>query len=210
MYKEILSNEELSALLTDNLPADSRESELPPSTARAAVSRDDLEETVAYLQKSVHLLAKRIEQVEEELDHLRRMRNRANRESSPHSGIARVERSGVAAGGASAASEALRTTGAEIRYVELGLPSSSVSQGGEAGGASVGVLWSRGGSAIADMQARLAAADSAFAPLGTSPAPGAGTGAGGHGEAGLRADGPGEQKAATSFEPRSVRHSRKK
>jgi hypothetical protein len=209
MYKEILSNEELSALLTDNLSADSREPELPPSTARTSTYREDLGETVAYLQKSVHLLAKRLEQVEEELDHLRRLRNRANRESSSQSGMARGERSGAAAG-ASATAEALRTPGTEIRYVELGLPPGTASQGGEAGGASVGVLWSRNGSALAGMQARLGVPDSAYALPGTGApygAPGAGSGGGGHG-----ADGPGEQKAAaaTSFEPRSVRHGRKK
>jgi hypothetical protein len=216
MYKDILSKEELSALLTDDAPADARarESGLPPTHAKPAARHEDLEETIAYLQKSVHLLAKRLEQVEEELDHLRRMRNRANRESA--SGPSRAERhAGLPAGvisvgstGASAASEALRSSGAEIRYVELGLPSGAASQGGEAGGASVGVLWSRGSAAISGMQARLGAADGAFAQTGNSAAHGAGSGAGG----GPSADGPSEQKAAaaTSFEPRSVRHSRKK
>jgi hypothetical protein len=198
MYKDILSKEELSALLTDDAPAE-RESGLPPTHAKSAARHEDLEETVAYLQKSVHLLAKRLEQVEEELDHLRRMRNRANRESA--SGSSRAERH-AGLNGASAASETLRASGAEIRYVELGLPSGSSSHGGEAGGASVGVLWSRGGAAIGGMQARLGTADK-----GTSAAHGAGTAA-----AGIGADEPGEKKAsaATSFEPRSVRHSRKK
>jgi hypothetical protein len=212
MYKDILSKEELSALLTEDAPADARESGLSPTHAKPAARHEDLEETVAYLQKSVHLLAKRLEQVEEELDHLRRMRNRANREAA--SGLARAERNGglpagmIAGSSGVSAASALRSPGAEIRYVELGLPSGAASQGGDTGGASVGLLWSRGGAAaIGGVQARLSAADNSFATTGASAAHGAGSAA-----SGIGADEPGEKKvsASTSFEPRSVRHGRKK